>query len=106
MTDTDKSRVQARVNENDEYRDLRYWDQIFSRPVIAAVTSRTIPSVGQWSYSGVPYDAQMLLRLYSGEISMGEWEDDVEANALKMAEKHYSPRYVSSMKKDRRIALR
>ena len=66
---------------NEKYQLLSYWDSILSRPVIAAATHRTIESVAQWNYTGVPRDASLLLMLYSGELSMADWEDQVEETA-------------------------
>lgn len=63
---------------SDKYSQLYYWDAVFSRAEIAAVSGVTRDQVKKWKYSSVPFYARMLLRVYSGELSLGEWEDIVE----------------------------
>jgi hypothetical protein len=73
-----------RVDPSKRYDKLAFWDDIFTREVIAAVAGRTIDSLGGWRYANVPADAKLLLMLYSGELSMADWENQVEDTAKKL----------------------
>lgn len=55
-----------------------YWDTVFTRKQIAAICSVSLDTLSQWSRRGLPERCLLLLQLYSGEMSLAEWEDNVE----------------------------
>lgn len=76
----------------DKARHLQYWDTIFSRGEIAAITGRVIDSVTQWKYYDIPKTAQLLLMIYSGELTLDEWEDYVDEKAVQLCAQTYNVR--------------
>jgi hypothetical protein len=49
-----------------------------TRREIGLITKRERHTVSQWGKIGIPPDALLLLRLYLGELTLADWEDEVQ----------------------------
>jgi hypothetical protein len=80
------------IKLHERTKDLRYWEMLMDRETIGAITNRAVDSVGQWKYYDVPNDARLLLSLYVGELTLGEWEDYVNERAPILRAQTYNAR--------------
>jgi len=60
--------------------ELTRWREMYSRLEIAAICDVSVATVTTWhrGWRGVPRHALTLLKLYTGETSQAEWEDQIE----------------------------
>ena len=68
--------------------ELDEWLKIYKRAEVAAICDVAIGTVATWhrGQRGVPAYAKTMLKLYSGELSQAQWEDDIEERRAVIAE--------------------
>ena len=80
-----KGRPAARVPEQNT---LQYWDKILSRWEIAIITCLRYQSLSWWRRNCIPNQSVLLLRLYTGDLTLADWEDIVQEDTVKANAKH------------------